>query len=219
MSWSYPRPVQFADPAPRHSRLSEVARIRGLALLVVAACSNGSPATDDATTDAVPQVGCGDGVKNGSERCDQADLGGADCSSAVALGWVGVVSCTATCQLNIVGCNTPATTWSSMTDSARWSTFDVGTLFPGARGFASAAFDGRYLYFIPNNNGNPDGIVTRYDTQGGFGSSASWATFDVATVNPAARGFIGGAFDGRYIYLIPYNNGANHGVIAKASSW
>src|SRR5262245_51480414 len=36
---------------------------------------------------------------------------------------------------------------------------------------------------------------------------SKWAAFDVSTVNPKAKGFIGAGFDGRYLYLVPYNNG------------
>ncbi|MCW3020168.1 MAG: hypothetical protein JWN10_2476, partial [Solirubrobacterales bacterium] len=67
-----------------------------------------------------------------------------------------------------------------------------------------AAFDGRYLYFVPNyNNTVQDGLVTRYDTQGAFGSVGAWSTFDLATVNASAIGFLGAAFDGRYVYFVP----------------
>ncbi len=183
-------------------------------LLAIAACSGGSPAHgSDGGHDAPP--GCGDGVKSASEQCDMMDLGGATCSSATAPGWVGVLSCTASCQLNVAGCNPPTTTWNPITDKANWSQFDVGGLYPASKGFASQVFDGRYLYFVPNNNGAPDGVVTRYDTQGGFGSSGSWETFDVATVTATAKGFIGGAFDGRYVYFVPFNNGTYDGVIAR----
>ncbi len=183
-------------------------------LLVIAACSGGSPTHgSDAGRDAPP--GCGDGVKSGTEQCDMMDLGGATCSTVTAPGWVGVLSCTASCQLNVAGCNPPTTTWNPITDKANWSLFDVGGLYPAAKGFASQVFDGRYLYFVPNNNGAPDGVVTRFDTQAGFGSSGSWETFDVATVTATAKGFIGGAFDGRYVYFVPYNNGAYDGVIAR----
>lgn len=187
-----------------------------IALLgLVVACSGGSGHPTDATSDVVIPAGCGDGIKDGAEQCDKADLGGATCATAAAPGWVGVVSCTASCQFNVAGCNPPATTWNTLTDAGKWSTFDVSTLFPGAKGFSSSAFDGRYLYLVPNSNGAADGIVTRYDTQGGFGSSGSWSTFDVSTVNASAKGFQGAAFDGRNVYFVPYNNGAYDGVIAR----
>jgi hypothetical protein len=181
-------------------------------LLAIASCG-GNKAHPDAKGDSIP-AGCGDGVKMGTEQCDGTDLGGATCATVIAPGWVGAVTCTASCQFNVAGCNTPATTYNPFT-AGNWSTFDVSTLFPGAKGFAGTAFDGKYMYFVANNNGAPDGIVTRYDTTAGFGSSGSWETFDVSTVSSTAKGFIGGAFDGRYVYFIPYNNGAYDGVIAR----
>ncbi len=187
-----------------------------IAAVLVAACHGGSPhGTPDGTNgDAIPP-GCGDNMRSGTEQCDGTDLGGATCATSTSPGWIGVVACTASCQLNVAGCNPPPTTWSDITDSTTWSTFDVGALYPSAKGFASTVFDGRYVYFVPNNNAAVDGVVTRLDTQGGFGASASWETFDVATINAAAKGFIGGAFDGRYVYLTPHSNGAADGVIAR----
>lgn len=53
---------------------------------------------------AVVTVGvCGDFEKNGSEDCDNLDLGGATCSS---LGFVGgELSCTSACTFNTLNCN------------------------------------------------------------------------------------------------------------------
>jgi hypothetical protein len=87
--------------------------------------------------------------------------------------------------------------------SASWSVFDVSTVNASAKGFSGAAFDGRYVYFAPDDSGSkPDGLVARYDTQAAFGAAGSWSTFDMTTVGAdATTGFIGAAFDGRYLYL------------------
>jgi len=98
---------------------------------------------------------------------------------------------------------------STFTSQASWTTFDLSTVNVGAVGFQGAVFDGRYLYLVPSENGanyfgpSFDGVVARYDTTAAFASSSSWATFDISTVNAAAKGFRGGAFDGRYVYLVP----------------
>lgn len=113
-----------------------------------------------------------------------------------------------------------------------WSSFDATKVNPNARGFRGGAFDGRYVYFVPRNDGAFDGWATRYDTTQPFGSGSSWATYDVSEVNGGAKGFVGGAFDKTHVYLSPASNaqtanGAD-GVVARvdgaedfraASSW
>jgi hypothetical protein len=187
-------------------------------ILAAAACEGGSahvadgrPA--DGMLDGPP--GCGDGVKAADEACDGPDLGGATCASAVASGWTGVLACTSACQLDVTGCTTPQTTWNSFTDTRNWTTFDISSLFAGAKSFVSTVFDGRYLYFVPGYNVAANAIVARYDTAGSLGASGAWQTFDVSTVSAAATGFASGAFDGRYLYLVPSNNGADDGVFVR----
>ncbi len=138
----------------------------------------------------------------------------------------------------------------SLSDATAWSTFDLSTL-DGAgvalKGFNGGTFDGRYVYFVPHNDGTPDGRVVRYDTKiadagtvrapvdagdggdagdagpSGFDDPGQWATFDLASVNPAAVGFTGGAFDGTSVYFVPAVNDAydasvdngNSGIIAR----
>ena len=97
-----------------------------------------------------------------------------------------------------------------------WTTFDVSTVSPYARGFAGGAFDGRYVYLVPEGNtGTPastgqfmsDGFIVRYDTSQPFGNAGSWSTFDVkAAFGTTVAGFFGAVFDGRYLYLVPEGN-------------
>ena len=56
-------------------------------------------------------------------------------------------------------------------------------------------YDGRYVYFEPQNrDGQSAGVVRRYDTRGEFTDSASWATFPLAKLRisdpnlPGSRG-------------------------------
>ncbi len=140
----------------------------------------------------------------------------------------------------------------ALADPASWATFDTSTLVvdggTAAKGFSGAASDGRYLYFVPNNDGTPDGRVVRYDTSrsanapsldagrpdagnpvagdagtgdasadaavadagivpGSFADPSLWATYDVAATIPGAAGFVGAAFDGHSLYLVPSGNG------------
>jgi hypothetical protein len=93
-----------------------------------------------------------------------------------------------------------------------WASFDTTALGANAMHYAGAAFDGRYVYFVPTLI--TGAMVTRYDTQAGFTAAASWSTFDTTSLNPKAQGFIGAAFDGRYLYLVPNNFGAG-GILAR----
>jgi hypothetical protein len=98
------------------------------------------------------------------------------------------------------------TTMSVGFGGAAWSFFDVSTVNGGARGFSGGAFDGRFVYLVPNSNGTQDGLVARLDTTApsGFASAGAWSFFDTATLNANAIGFQGAAFDGQYLYLVPY---------------
>jgi hypothetical protein len=100
---------------------------------------------------------------------------------------------------------------------ASWSTFDITTVNAGAKGYVTAAFDGRYLYLTPHNNGTVyHGVSARYDTQADFTTASSWEVFDISTVNANAKGYLGSAFDGRYVYFAPYYNGAAYsGIVAR----
>ncbi|HWZ88823.1 MAG TPA: hypothetical protein VNW92_08230 [Polyangiaceae bacterium] len=103
-------------------------------------------------------------------------------------------------------------TRASLTDRAAWSTFDTRAISPHAEGYYGAAFDGRYLYLSPYADGPGYGsTVTRYDTRGALSDRASWSLFDATTVDPAARGFFGATFDGRYAYFVPYLGGGSTG--------
>jgi hypothetical protein len=95
----------------------------------------------------------------------------------------------------------------SFTMSAAWTTFDMSAANPKAQGFSGAVFAGQYVYFVPYVGfGFFDGLVGRYDVKGDFTSAASWSTFDVSGVNGGAKGFHGGTYDGRYLYLAPFAN-------------
>lgn len=110
--------------------------------------------------------------------------------------------------------------------ASSWRTFDLTTVKTTAQGFTGALYDGRYIYYLPSDNSatadteaggvfysTPDGVVVRYDTSVGFESRSAYETFDTAKLDHNAVGFVGGAFDGRYIYMAPYY--ANTGVVPR----
>jgi hypothetical protein len=102
-------------------------------------------------------------------------------------------------------------------DPAGWQRFDSTQFDPGSCGFVDGVFDGRYLYLIPFFRGTHHGQVTRYDTRLPFTDAASWAVFDSMTVHPNSKGFVSGCFDGRYLYLAPYqlDLSTQHGQITR----
>jgi len=102
-------------------------------------------------------------------------------------------------------------------DPASWDNFDSTQVSADSRGFIDGLFDGRYLYLIPFCNSEHHGQVTRYDTHLPFSDAASWTVFDTTKVHQNSRGFVSGCFDGRYIYLSPYqlNHSTQHGQVTR----
>ena len=92
-------------------------------------------------------------------------------------------------------------------------TFDVGTLGTNVVGFAGGAFDGRYVYMAPS--AQTVGVVPRFDTRGNFTDPSSWSTFDTSPVQSNSGGFVGAAYDGRFVYLIPYLAEHYDGVVLR----
>lgn len=91
-------------------------------------------------------------------------------------------------------------------DPAAWDAYDPRPLFDGQNSGAcvGAIFDGRYLYLTPYAHGT----VVRYDTSLTFGDDDSWATYEASTTSGLdCRGYDGAAFDGRFIYFIPFWEG------------
>jgi len=106
-------------------------------------------------------------------------------------------------------------------ETPSWRTFNPSANDVGVNpiGYWGAVFDDRYIYFVPfRNETTAHGEVLRYDTQGGFADRESWAAYDPGAngVGVDPDGYLGGAFDGRYVYFSPYNNGTrNHGEVLR----
>jgi hypothetical protein len=97
-------------------------------------------------------------------------------------------------------------TTTGFTDPKSWSAMDLTTVNPNLKGFVGGVFDGRFVYFVPFFEA--EGLfVTRYDTKAPFTDGASWSTFDVKKLPGGASRFNGGAFDGQYVYFVPYDKG------------
>ena len=83
------------------------------------------------------------------------------------------------------------------------------------QGYFGAVFDGRYVYFCPirdqNERTSVHGRVLRLDTHADFKDPAAWAAYDASyTDGLHTSGFYGGAFDGRYVYFNPRDDGTVH---------
>jgi hypothetical protein len=99
--------------------------------------------------------------------------------------------------------------------SGAWTPFDTSTVNANAVSFAGAVFDGRYVYFVPDGGGaNVDALVTRYDPQAPFTSATSWSIFDVTAAGATATGFVGGTFDGQYVYFAPFYGSPGRASVA-----
>ncbi len=99
-------------------------------------------------------------------------------------------------------------------DPAGYATYAAeGTDGLDTRDFDGACFDGRFVYFIPywDAGENYHGEFLRYDTAGEFTDPAAWCAVDAGLTDGLKTvGFNGAAFDGRFIYGAPWNDGAGH---------
>ena len=106
--------------------------------------------------------------------------------------------------------------WRPQTDFSAFAAYDAGhTDGLSTKGYFGAVCDGRYVYFCPvrdhQDRYSVHGRVLRYDTQAPFHSTAAWAAYDAGhTDGLRTVGFYGGAFDGRYVYFNPRDDGHGH---------
>lgn len=104
------------------------------------------------------------------------------------------------------------------TTVANWEAFDASNIGGlQTRGYFGAAFDGRYIYYVPCRTMNFHGRVLRYDTEADFKSAASWESYDAGSTGGLATvGFAGAVFDGRYIYYVPFSDSnSRHGRVLR----
>jgi hypothetical protein len=93
--------------------------------------------------------------------------------------------------------------------SSSWSAYDAGrTDGLTTTGYKGAAFDGRFIYFVPFRDGaNVHGKVLRYDTTGQLKAPSSWSAYDAGrTGGLDTRGYVGAVYDGRYLVFTPYSS-------------
>ena len=106
--------------------------------------------------------------------------------------------------------------WRPRAAFAAFDAYDAGhTDGLVTQGYFGAVFDGRYAYFCPirdqNERTSVHGRVLRLDTQAGFKDPDAWTAYDASyTDGLHTAGFYGGAFDGRYVYFNPRDDGTVH---------
>ena len=136
------------------------------------------------------------------------DLGPGQALCAEA--WVDARSCRHEGMQALVSQWSPPDVWPG------FSAFDASDLqgLP-TRGYFGAVFDGRHVYFVPEQHGEEGmpthGVVLRYDTHGPFDDRKSYAAYDAGhTGGMDTRGFYGAVFDGRYAYFVPRQIDMDH---------
>lgn len=98
----------------------------------------------------------------------------------------------------------------SFTTAGNFTAFDVTTVNAAATyGIYGGNYDGRYLYFISGTLGGYDGYMLKYDTTGNFTTAANWQYLNFKNLDGAngLSGYRWLAFDGRYLYAVPYYSG------------
>jgi hypothetical protein len=89
------------------------------------------------------------------------------------------------------------------TSAAAWSSYPLGAT--SGTTYLGSIFDGRYVNFVPSGarTTGADPVAARLDTLGDFTSASAWATHDTTNPGGPVEQYAGGAFDGRYVYLVP----------------
>ncbi len=103
-------------------------------------------------------------------------------------------------------------------DPAGYRVFDTRTISEETVNFDGAAFDGRYIYFVPLVNG----VVLRYDTHAEFGDRSSWSSYDAKPKGMKLN--VGALFDGRYVTFVAYGHSVmvrydTQGAFRDDASW
>lgn len=92
----------------------------------------------------------------------------------------------------------------SFSDLTAWLRINVSEMSTGL--YHGAVFDGRFMYFVPTGpvNGAPNRTLIRYDTTSPTSLGDAWTALDMSNLSGGA--FNGGAYDGRFVYLVPGGN-------------
>lgn len=167
----------------------------GMGSVLLAACGSSS---------ASPGVGSAGSSESGGASAG-APVGGSGGAPSAGTGGSGIA---VGGQIGLGGSAGTGVCQHELTNAACWASRDLTRLTDIRQSFFGAVSDGRYLLFVNSLTGVGDPQL-RFDSQGDFADNAAWSVFDTGPT--VGRGFRGGAFDGRYVYLTPTqpaNNGA-----------
>ena len=107
-----------------------------------------------------------------------------------------------------------------------WDQMNMSTAHGGAEvneAYRGVSFDGRYIYFVPNDSDT----FLRFDTQGVFTTAGDWSQMNMSTAQGGAElddAYVGSSFDGRYVYYVPHYSDTfvrfdTQGVFTTAGDW
>ena len=104
-------------------------------------------------------------------------------------------------------------------DPASYRTFDARSVDPEAVCFDGAAFDGRYVYFVPLHANT----ALRYDTRAGFDELDSWLSYDAGGAVGLGPS-VGAVFDGINLYFVPFGHSTmvrynTRGTFTERDEW
>ena len=96
--------------------------------------------------------------------------------------------------------------WSLRANMDAFESYDGGeTDGLNTKGFFGSVCDGRYVYFVPQFNGDErHAQALRYDGHGDFEDPKSWSAYDAGnTSGLISKGYYGAVHAGDYIYYVP----------------
>lgn len=99
---------------------------------------------------------------------------------------------------------------------ASWEVFEASDIVDSdSIGYHDGVFDGKYIYFTPRHDTAVYAEVLRYDTTKEFSDLCSWKAYKPPVIDDG--GYVGGIFDGRYVYFSPWYNFSEgyHGKVLR----
>jgi hypothetical protein len=123
----------------------------------------------------------------------------------------------------------------SLGSAKSYTSFDSGTVdvdgdnvTDTSGGYNGNVYDGRYIYYVPGSARqsirkwglDTHSTVLRYDTQASFTNNGSYNVYNLNNLHfgDYDKGYMGGCFDGQYIYFAPYRRVVNSETEADTSN-